>query len=181
MMYEVPFVSMAIYCRTNDHVGDLPSCEILHVSTTRVCSFHCCRCRVLSLVHDACSPEVVVLQCGADTLVGDPMDSFSLTTQAVGECVRQVLSWDLPTLVLGGGGSHVFCACVCVTAFACVYKVHLILKCWCFTCLYRLLSVLSLVLSCLHVCRRVQLLQYCEVLDAHHQCGGGGDTGQRHP
>ena len=63
-----------------------------------------CQCRVVSLVHGAYDPDVVVLQCGADTLVGDPMDSFSLSAQAVGECVQQVLGWDLPTLILGGGG-----------------------------------------------------------------------------
>lgn len=64
--------------------------------------------RVVSLVRGTCAPDVVVLQCGADTLVGDPMDSFSLSAQAVGECVQEVLGWDLPTLILGGGGSHAF-------------------------------------------------------------------------
>ena len=67
-----------------------------------------CQCRIVSLVRGACVPDVVVLQCGADTLVGDPMDSFSLSAQAVGECVQQVLGWDLPTLILGGGGPQAF-------------------------------------------------------------------------
>nr|QSX72315.1 histone deacetylase 8 [Halisarca dujardinii] len=60
--------------------------------------------RVMDLVRPAFSPEVVVLQCGADGLNGDPMNSFSLTPHGLGECVAHVASWHLPMLVLGGGG-----------------------------------------------------------------------------
>ena len=51
-------------------------------------------------------PDVVVMQCGADMLAGDPVGSFSLTLQGYGNCVGTVLSWRLPVLLLGGGGYH---------------------------------------------------------------------------
>lgn len=37
-------------------------------------------------------------------LVGDPIGTFSLTPQGLSQCVRSVLLWGLPTLLLGGGG-----------------------------------------------------------------------------
>jgi len=49
-------------------------------------------------------PTAVVLQCGADGLKLDRLGRFSLTHAGHGECVRYVLSFNLPTLVVGGGG-----------------------------------------------------------------------------
>ncbi|XP_072178285.1 histone deacetylase 8-like [Diadema setosum] len=60
--------------------------------------------RVMEQVRSKFQPSVVVVQCGADTLSSDPMQSFNLTPQGVGQCVSRVLSWKLPTLLLGGGG-----------------------------------------------------------------------------
>lgn len=50
-------------------------------------------------------PSAVVCQCGVDTLAGDPMASFNLTQYSIGECVRYLMEWNLPLLLLGGGGS----------------------------------------------------------------------------
>ncbi|XP_003228687.3 histone deacetylase 8 isoform X1 [Anolis carolinensis] len=61
---------------------------------------------VLKEVYAAFSPEAVVLQLGADTIAGDPMCSFNLTPEGIGKCLRYVLQWQRPTLVLGGGGYH---------------------------------------------------------------------------
>ncbi|KAJ6653530.1 hypothetical protein lerEdw1_009110 [Lerista edwardsae] len=61
---------------------------------------------VLKEVYAAFSPEAVVLQLGADTMAGDPMCSFNMTPEGVGKCLQYVLQWQLPTLVLGGGGYH---------------------------------------------------------------------------
>ena len=61
--------------------------------------------RVAGEVRARFSPEAVVIQCGADALVGDPLGSFNLTLKGVGECVETVLLWQLPTLLLGGGNS----------------------------------------------------------------------------
>ena len=54
-------------------------------------------------VRDRFAPEAVVVQCGADGLHGDPMQSFNLTAQGLGNCVSFILDWHLPTLLLGGG------------------------------------------------------------------------------
>ena len=59
--------------------------------------------RIMDLVRGSFEPDVIVLQCGADGLHDDPMDSFSLTSRGLGECVVHVLSWTVPTLILGGG------------------------------------------------------------------------------
>ena len=54
-------------------------------------------------VRDRFAPEAIVVQCGADSLHGDPMQSFNLTVQGLGNCVSFILDWRLPTLLLGGG------------------------------------------------------------------------------
>ncbi|KAK7793565.1 hypothetical protein R5R35_000401 [Gryllus longicercus] len=50
------------------------------------------------------NPEVIVVQCGADGLSGDPTNAFNLTLQGFAKCVKTILSWNLPTMFLGGGG-----------------------------------------------------------------------------
>ncbi|WRT65432.1 uncharacterized protein IL334_002375 [Kwoniella shivajii] len=49
-------------------------------------------------------PSAIVLQCGADSLGCDRLGTFNLSIAAHGECVRFIKSFDLPLLVLGGGG-----------------------------------------------------------------------------
>lgn len=49
-------------------------------------------------------PTAIVLQCGADSLAGDRLGCFSLTTKGHGECVNFVKEFNIPTLVVGGGG-----------------------------------------------------------------------------
>ncbi|KAK9393686.1 histone deacetylase 8 [Crotalus adamanteus] len=61
---------------------------------------------VLKDVYAAFCPEAVVLQLGADTIAGDPMCAFNLTPEGIGKCLNYVLQWQLPTLILGGGGYH---------------------------------------------------------------------------
>lgn len=55
------------------------------------------------------------MQCGADALTSDPHHIFNLSaslSEGAGsssgyvEALRLILSWKLPTLVLGGGGYH---------------------------------------------------------------------------
>jgi histone deacetylase 1/2 len=45
-----------------------------------------------------------VLQCGADSLSGDRLGCFKLSIQGHADCVSYVKSFNVPTLVLGGGG-----------------------------------------------------------------------------
>ncbi|KAJ1888856.1 histone deacetylase [Kickxella alabastrina] len=49
-------------------------------------------------------PDAVVLQCGTDSLAGDKLGCFNLSIDGHAECVRFVRGFNLPTLVLGGGG-----------------------------------------------------------------------------
>ncbi|KAJ1901232.1 histone deacetylase [Coemansia sp. IMI 209127] len=49
-------------------------------------------------------PNAVVLQCGTDSLAGDKIGAFNLSMDGHAECVRFVKGFNLPTLVLGGGG-----------------------------------------------------------------------------
>lgn len=60
---------------------------------------------VMQEVYAHFNPEAVVMQLGADTMAGDPMCSFNMTPVGVGKCLRYVLGWRLPTLLLGGGES----------------------------------------------------------------------------
>eukprot|EP00026_Physarum_polycephalum_P006384 Phypoly_transcript_06426.p1 GENE.Phypoly_transcript_06426~~Phypoly_transcript_06426.p1 ORF type:complete len:581 (+),score=134.90 Phypoly_transcript_06426:50-1792(+) len=48
--------------------------------------------------------DVIVMQCGSDTITGDPLGEWNLTPKVVGECAKFVVDWGLPTLLLGGGG-----------------------------------------------------------------------------
>ncbi|ORY25264.1 putative histone deacetylase 3 [Naematelia encephala] len=59
-------------------------------------------------------PSSIVLQCGADSLGCDRLGTFNLSIAAHGECVRFIKSFDLPLLVLGGGG----------------YRASSVARCW---------------------------------------------------
>ncbi|KAF1816507.1 hypothetical protein P152DRAFT_126556 [Eremomyces bilateralis CBS 781.70] len=59
---------------------------------------------VIEAVMKWYQPEAVVLQCGGDSLSGDRLGCFNLTMKGHANCVRFVKSFNLPTLVLGGGG-----------------------------------------------------------------------------
>lgn len=59
---------------------------------------------IMDEIYTCYSPDALALQCGVDTIADDPMQSFNLTPAAVAKCLRHVLDWSLPTLVVGGGG-----------------------------------------------------------------------------
>ncbi|KAK7108351.1 histone deacetylase 8-like [Littorina saxatilis] len=62
--------------------------------------------RVMTSVRECYNPEVVVCQCGADGLAGDPMSSFNLTLTSYRYCLYFLMMWKIPLLLLGGGGYH---------------------------------------------------------------------------
>ncbi|EGN96361.1 hypothetical protein SERLA73DRAFT_170752 [Serpula lacrymans var. lacrymans S7.3] len=49
-------------------------------------------------------PTSIVLQCGADSLGCDRLGAFNLSIAAHGECVNFVRKFNVPLLILGGGG-----------------------------------------------------------------------------
>lgn len=55
-------------------------------------------------VMDFYRPSAIVLQCGADSLAGDRLGCFMLSTKGHGDCVKFVKDFNVPTLILGGGG-----------------------------------------------------------------------------
>lgn len=59
-------------------------------------------------------PTSIVLQCGADSLGCDRLGAFNLSIAAHGECVNFVKKFNLPLLILGGGG----------------YTIHNVSRCW---------------------------------------------------
>ena len=61
-------------------------------------------------------PTALVLQCGSDSLSGDRLGCFNLSVRGHGDCVKHMLSYQLPTLVLGGGG----------------YTMRNVARCWCY-------------------------------------------------
>ncbi|KAF8510330.1 hypothetical protein JB92DRAFT_3119114 [Gautieria morchelliformis] len=59
-------------------------------------------------------PTSIVLQCGADSLGCDRLGAFNLSIAAHGDCVNFVRKFNLPLLILGGGG----------------YTIHNVSRCW---------------------------------------------------
>jgi acetoin utilization deacetylase AcuC-like enzyme len=59
---------------------------------------------VIRAVMEWYRPEAVVLQCGGDSLSGDRLGCFNLSMRGHANCVNFVKSFNLPTLVVGGGG-----------------------------------------------------------------------------
>lgn len=62
---------------------------------------------IMAKVMEVYRPSAIVLQCGADSLTGDRLGCFNLTTRGHGEAVRYTRSFGVPTLVVGGGGYNI--------------------------------------------------------------------------
>lgn len=69
---------------------------------------------VIDKVMEVYRPTAVVLQCGADSLTGDRLGCFNLTLNGHAKCVEHIKAYNIPTLVLGGGG----------------YTVRNVARCW---------------------------------------------------
>jgi histone deacetylase 1/2 len=68
----------------------------------------------MSKIMEVFRPGAIVLQCGADSLTGDRLGCFNLTLKGHAECVKFTKSFNVPTLVLGGGG----------------YTIRNVARCW---------------------------------------------------
>ncbi|GFP90755.1 histone deacetylase 6 [Phtheirospermum japonicum] len=71
---------------------------------------------IIDKVMEVYQPEAVVLQCGADSLGGDRLGVFSLSVKGHADCVRFLRSFNVPLMVLGGGG----------------YTLRNVARCWCY-------------------------------------------------
>jgi histone deacetylase 1/2 len=59
---------------------------------------------IMGKVMENFRPGAVVLQCGADSLVGDRLGCFNLSVKGHGACVEFMKTFNVPLLLLGGGG-----------------------------------------------------------------------------
>lgn len=71
---------------------------------------------IIQKVMDVYQPDAVVLQCGADSLSGDRLGCFNLTVKGHADCLCFLRSFNVPLMVLGGGG----------------YTVRNVARCWCY-------------------------------------------------
>nr|XP_027190660.1 histone deacetylase 6 isoform X2 [Cicer arietinum] len=71
---------------------------------------------IMQKVMDIYQPDAVVLQCGADSLSGDRLGCFNLSVKGHADCLRFLRSFNVPLMVLGGGG----------------YTVRNVARCWCY-------------------------------------------------
>eukprot|EP00252_Welwitschia_mirabilis_P001265 TRINITY_DN1115_c0_g2_i1.p1 TRINITY_DN1115_c0_g2~~TRINITY_DN1115_c0_g2_i1.p1 ORF type:complete len:485 (-),score=107.55 TRINITY_DN1115_c0_g2_i1:389-1843(-) len=71
---------------------------------------------IIQKVMEVYQPEAVVLQCGADSLTGDRLGCFNLSVKGHADCVRFVKSFNVPLLLVGGGG----------------YTIRNVARCWCY-------------------------------------------------
>lgn len=55
------------------------------------------------MIVEKYQPDACVVQCGADSIVGDPLGGTNLVPEDLAICIERVLSWNLPTLFVGGG------------------------------------------------------------------------------
>lgn len=68
----------------------------------------------MAKVMEMYRPEAVVLQCGADSLAGDRLGVFNLSSKGHAACVEYMKSFNVPLMLLGGGG----------------YKITNVSRCW---------------------------------------------------
>ncbi|KAG2278275.1 hypothetical protein Bca52824_060830 [Brassica carinata] len=76
---------------------------------------------LIQKVMDVYQPEAVVLQCGADSLSGDRLGCFNLSVKGHADCLRFLRSYNVPLMVLGGGG----------------YTIRNVARCWCYECKHK--------------------------------------------
>lgn len=60
-------------------------------------------CGVFKPIVNSFVPDVLVVQCGGDIIVQDPVGECNVTLKTMGECLKNILELNLPTLILGGG------------------------------------------------------------------------------
>ncbi|OBZ79650.1 Histone deacetylase RPD3 [Grifola frondosa] len=59
---------------------------------------------VIDKILEIFQPNMIVLQCGADSLSGDKLGCFNLTMQGHANCVQYVRKRNIPFILVGGGG-----------------------------------------------------------------------------
>ncbi|XP_062182034.1 histone deacetylase 19-like [Phragmites australis] len=71
---------------------------------------------IIKKVMKVFQPDAIVLQCGADSLAGDRIAGLGLSVRGHADCVRLLRGYNVPLLLLGGGG----------------YTINHVASCWCY-------------------------------------------------
>ena len=69
---------------------------------------------IMQKVMEVFSPDAIVFQSGADSLSGDRLGCFNLSRRGHAECLKYMSTFNIPLLVLGGGG----------------YTIRNVARCW---------------------------------------------------
>merc|ERR1711998_741962 len=69
---------------------------------------------VMGKILEVFQPQAIVLQCGCDSLSGDRLGCFNLSIKGHGDCVKFIKDYNVPLLILGGGG----------------YTIRNVARCW---------------------------------------------------
>lgn len=77
-------------------------------------SYHYAFKPIISNAINKFKPSAIVFQAGADSLGEDKLGTFNLSIKGHSECLKFVSDFDIPLLVLGGGG----------------YTIHNVSRCW---------------------------------------------------
>ena len=77
-------------------------------------SYHTIFRPIIQRVMEWYRPGAVVLQCGADSLAGDRLGCFNLSIKGHADCLQYMKSFNVPLLLLGGGG----------------YTIRNVARCW---------------------------------------------------
>lgn len=49
-------------------------------------------------------PHAIIMQLGADSLCHDKLGGFNMSIRGHGNCLKHMLAYNIPTIMLGGGG-----------------------------------------------------------------------------
>ncbi|KAJ1284081.1 hypothetical protein BS78_03G176400 [Paspalum vaginatum] len=71
---------------------------------------------VMDKAMEVFQPEAIVMQCGGDSLSGDRLGRLNLSIAGHAQCVSYMRSFNVPLLLLGGGG----------------YTINHVAACWCY-------------------------------------------------
>lgn len=95
---------------------------------------------ITTKVMQVFQPGAIVMQCGADSLSGDRLGSFNLSVRGHAECLRYMRSFNVPMLLVGGGG----------------YTIRNVARCWCYE--VRSCWTWSWLLICIRNCKTNPLI-----------------------
>ncbi|KAF9437413.1 Histone deacetylase 8 [Entomortierella beljakovae] len=64
-------------------------------------------------LSNAFAADAIILQCGVDGMTRDPLGKWNLGLKSYGGCLKRIMEWRKPLIVLGGGGYKTSSAARC--------------------------------------------------------------------